>query len=58
MVFLTWGNLPFELVNFIDGARTVTQIRNALSAEFGPVSTEAVSHYINDLVRVGVAEWR
>ena len=52
------GNMPFELVNFIDGTRTVTQIRNALSAEFGPVSTESVSHYVNDLVRVGVAEWK
>jgi aminopeptidase YwaD len=52
------GNMPFELVNIIDGTRTVTEIRNALSAEFGPVSTESVSHYVNDLVRVGVAEWK
>jgi Zn-dependent M28 family amino/carboxypeptidase len=52
------GNMPFELVNFIDGVRTVTDIRNALSAEFGPVSTEAVARYVNDLVRVGVAEWK
>ena len=52
------GNMPFELVNFIDGTRTITEIRNALSAAFGPVSTAAVSHFVNDLVRVGVAEWR
>ena len=52
------GNIPFELVNFIDGTRTVTEIRNALSAEFEPVSTAAVSRFVNDLVRVGVAEWR
>ena len=52
------GNVPFELLNFIDGERSITEIRNALSAEFGPVSTEAVARYVNDLVRVGVAEWR
>lgn len=51
------GNMTFELVNFIDGERTVTDIRNALSAEFEPVPTEAVARYLEDLVRVGVAEW-
>ena len=56
--FTLRGNLPFELVNFIDGERTITEIRNALSAEFEPVSTEAVARYVNDLVRVGVAEWQ
>lgn len=52
------GNMPFELLNFIDGRRTITEIRNALSAEFRPVSTQVVARYISDLVRVGVAEWR
>jgi len=52
------GNFPFELVNFIDGQRTITQIRDALSAEYGPIPTEAVSHFVEDLVTVGVAEWR
>jgi hypothetical protein len=51
------GNITFELLNFIDGERTVTEIRNALSAEFGPVPTEAVARYLSDLVRVGVVEW-
>lgn len=52
------GNARFELVNFIDGERTVTEIRDALSAEFGPVSTKVVARYLEDLVRVGVVEWR
>jgi hypothetical protein len=51
------GNATFELVNFIDGKRTVTEIRNALSAEFGPIPTEAVARFVDDLVRVGVVEW-
>jgi aminopeptidase YwaD len=52
------GNYAFELVNFIDGERTVTAIRDALSAEYGPVPTEAVSRFVEDLVMTGLAEWR
>ena len=51
------GDARFELVNFIDGERSVTSIRNALSAEFGPVPTAAVARYLEDLVKVGVVEW-
>ncbi len=47
----------FELVNFIDGERSVTAIGNALSAEFGPVPTAAVGRYLEDLVAVGVVRW-
>jgi hypothetical protein len=52
------GNIPFELLNFVDGERSVTDIRNALSAEFVPVPTEAVARYLSDLVQVGVVEWQ
>ncbi len=48
----------FELVNFIDGERTVTEIRNALSAEFVPVPVQDVSLFVEDLVVAGLAEWR
>ena len=51
------GNARFELVNFIDGERSITEIRNALSAEFGPLPTAAVARYLEDLVEVGVVEW-
>ena len=51
------GNARFELVNFINGERTVTDIRDALSAEFGPIPEAAVARYIEDLVEVGVVEW-
>jgi hypothetical protein len=52
------GNYAFELVNFIDGERSVTEIRDALSAEFGPVPTQAVARFLEDMVAVGVAKWR
>ncbi|HSM16329.1 MAG TPA: DUF4910 domain-containing protein [Gemmatimonadales bacterium] len=52
------GNQRFELVNFIDGARTVTDIRNALSAEYGPVPTLLVGRYLEDLVEVGTVAWK
>jgi hypothetical protein len=52
------GNQRFELVNFIDGVRTVTDIRNALSAEYGPVPTPVVGRYLEDLVEVGPVAWK
>ena len=56
--FTLSGSARFELVNFIDGQRTVTAIRNALSAEFGPVNQAVVSRYVSDLVKVGVLRWK
>jgi len=47
----------FELVNFIDGRRTVSEIRDALTA-FGPaVDLPVVSRYLDDLVRARVVKW-
>lgn len=51
-------DLRFELVNFIDGTRTVTEIRDALSAEFRPVELAKVSRYCEDLARAGVVKWK
>lgn len=51
------GDQRFELVNFIDGMRTVSGIRDALSAEYGPVPLDEVARYVEDLVRVGVVAW-
>ncbi|HEY5657424.1 MAG TPA: M28 family peptidase, partial [Myxococcota bacterium] len=52
------GNQRFELVNFIDGERTVSEIRDALAAEYGPVPRGVVGRYLEDLVRVGVVRWK
>jgi hypothetical protein len=48
----------FEIVNFIDGARSVTEIRNSIAAEFEPIDAAVVARYLEDLVTAGVAEWR
>jgi hypothetical protein len=50
-------NYAFELVNFIDGRRDITAIRDALSAELGPVPTEMVARFVEDLVEAGLAAW-
>jgi hypothetical protein len=52
------GDMRFELVNFIDGNRSVSDLRNAVSAEFQPVDLDAVRRYCEDLVRVGVLAWK
>ncbi len=60
------GNVRFELINFIDGNRTVSDIRNLVSAEYGPfdlaqgrpIDQAVVSRYLDDLVRVGVMKWK
>jgi hypothetical protein len=52
------GSAKFELANFVDGERTVSQIRNALSAEFGSVKQAVISRYLEDMVKVGVMEWK
>ncbi len=33
-------------------------IRDALAAEYGPVSYEVVKRYVEDLIRVGVVRWQ
>ena len=56
--FALHADARFELVNFIDGKRSVSEIRNALSAEFAPVQTEIVARYLEDLVKVGAVSWK
>ncbi len=50
-----WGTeYAYEVLNFVDGHRTVTDIRNAVSAELGPIPTELVSEYLQALGSIGV----
>ena len=37
----------YEIINFVDGHRTVGEIRDAVSAEFGPIALDLVSEYLN-----------
>ncbi len=50
-------NQRFELVNFIDGRRTVSEIRNAISAYEAPVDISTVYRYLEDLVKASVVKW-
>ncbi|HEY3382877.1 MAG TPA: M28 family peptidase [Vicinamibacterales bacterium] len=46
-------DVAYEVANFINGKRTVSEIRSAVSAEFGPVDLKVVAEYIELLARIG-----
>jgi len=50
-----WGSdYAYEALNLVDGRRTVSQIRDALTAIYGPVPLAEVAEYLDDLGRIGV----
>jgi aminopeptidase YwaD len=54
-----WGGgeeYAYEVLNFADGKRNVQQIRDAVSAEYGPVPLELVLEYLKALEEIGVVE--
>jgi hypothetical protein len=51
-------DVTYEIVNFIDGARSIADIRNAVSAEFEPVELSAVAEYIDLLARAGAVSFK
>ena len=52
------GDVTYEVVNFVDGTRTVGEIRDAVSAELGPVDLAAVAEYLDLLSRTGAIRYR
>jgi hypothetical protein len=42
-----------EVVNDIDGKRTVSEIRDAVSAEFSPVDVKVIAEDLELLARIG-----
>ncbi|MGO9932666.1 MAG: M28 family peptidase [Steroidobacteraceae bacterium] len=36
----------YEIVNFVDGKKSLVEIRDAVAAEFGPISVELVADYL------------
>ena len=52
------GAVQFELHNFMDGETTVTELRNAVSAEFDPLDHAVVQRYVEMLVKLGLADWK
>jgi hypothetical protein len=54
--FLKFPNVNlviYELGNFIDGRRSISDIRDALTAEFGPIALPVVVDYFERLANVG-----
>jgi aminopeptidase YwaD len=54
-----WGEgfeYAYETLNFADGKRNAQQIRDAVSAEYGPVPLELVVEYLRTLEKIGVVE--
>jgi aminopeptidase YwaD len=44
----------YEILNFVDGKRTTGEIRDAVSAEYGPVDVHLVAEYLRALEAGGV----
>ncbi len=54
-----WGageEYAYEVLNFADGKRNAQEIRDAVSAEYGPVPLEMVVEYLMALEKIGVIE--
>jgi hypothetical protein len=54
-----WGSgeeYAYEVLNFVDGKRNALEIRDAVSAEYGPVPVELVVEYLKALEKIGVVE--
>jgi hypothetical protein len=47
------GRADYEVRNFIDGRRSILDIRDAVSAEHGPVPLEGVENYVRLLEKTG-----
>ena len=50
------GEYAYEVLNLVDGRRTAQEIRDAVSAAYGPVPTEVVSEYLRALESIRVIE--
>lgn len=48
----------YEIVNFIDGKRTVGAIRDAVAAELGPIPLETVSDYLEACAQAKIITWQ
>ena len=54
-----WGGgeeYAYEVLNFANGQRNAQEIRDAVSAEYGPVPLEEVLEYLQALEEIGIVE--
>ncbi len=50
--------LAYECLNFVDGRRSVAEIRDVLTGRYESVPVAEVAEYLSLLVRAGVVSWR
>ena len=50
------GDYAYEVLNLVDGRRTVQEIRDAVSATYGPIPVESVLEYLEALETIRVIE--
>ena len=48
----------YEIVNFVNGKRTVGEIRDVVSAEYGPLPVNLVADYLDACAEAGVIRWK
>jgi aminopeptidase YwaD len=48
----------YEIVNFVDGKRTAGEIRDAVSAEYGPLPLSLVTDYLEACAEAKVIAWK
>ena len=48
----------YEALNFVDGGRTVAEIRDLVSDEFEPIPVEEFANYFDFLASVGVVKMK
>ena len=48
----------YEIVNFVNGKRTVGEIRDAVSAEYGPLPVNLVADYLDACAEASVIHWK
>ena len=48
----------YEIVNFVDGKRNVSEIRDAVSAEYGPLPIDLVVDYLEACAEAKVIAWK
>jgi aminopeptidase YwaD len=48
----------YEIVNFVNGQRAVGEIRDMVSAEYGPLPVALVAGYLDACAEAGVIQWK
>jgi hypothetical protein len=48
----------YEITNSVDGKRAVGEIRDAVSAEYGPLPVSLVVDYLEACAEAGIVQWK